>query len=290
MRVRLMRPIGRPGRSGPWNGQYALQKALRERARRDAPWLSIGGRLCRDELPWFWCWLDRPMAVRWLLQGRPLVQGPNTVFLDSRLPRSDWWESKLLDSRCCRLMFTESQWYRQLILRHRGPQNLSPIVLWPYPIDPHPGGPLEPRYDVLIYVKNGRFPGLLKALQLRYRRSRVIRYGHYRREQLWGLARRSRSCCYLADDDRGPLALAEILLCGCPAVGLPTGAAFVLTGRTGILLDRLDVGACVEAIENCLEFDRRSVAALAAEQFHTGRIADTVLAALEDARKAPASL
>lgn len=285
MRVRLLRSIGHPGRSGPWNGQYALQKALRARIERDAPWLSLGGRLRRDELPWFWCWLDRPLAVRWLLQGRPFVQGPNTVFLDSRLPRSDWLECKLLDAPQCKLMFTESEWYRRLLLQHRGRENRSPIVLWPYPIDPQPGGPLEPRHDLLIYVKNGSFPGLLESLQLRYRRSRVIHYGHYRREQLWETARRSRCCCYLADDDRGPLALAEILLCGCPTVGLPTGAPFVLTGRTGVLLDRMDDGQCVDAIENCLELDRRQVAALAAEQFETNEIVNVIFTALDTARR-----
>ncbi len=31
----------------------------------------------------------------------------------------------------------------------------APIVLWPYPIDPLPGGPLPPRYDLLIYEKSG---------------------------------------------------------------------------------------------------------------------------------------
>ena len=80
------------------------------------------------------------------------------------------------------------------------------------------------------------------------------------------------------------MALAEILLSGCPAVGLPTGAPFIRQGRTGILLDRLSVTDCVEAIEDCLEFDRDHVAALAAEQFDTGRIVDTVVRALDQAR------
>ena len=121
------------------------------------------------------------------------------------------------------------------------------------------------------------------ALWRRYRRVRIVRYGHYRRRRLGQLARRSRCCVYLADDDRGPLALAEILLSGCPTVGLPTGAPFVRQGRTGILLERFSVPGCVEAIEDCLEFHREAVAAVAAEQFDTGRIAGVVLDALEEA-------
>ncbi|MGQ9592018.1 MAG: glycosyltransferase [Planctomycetota bacterium] len=183
-------------------------------------------------------------------------------------------------------MFTESAWYRELILRHRGAQNRAPLVLWPYPIDPPPPGPADPaRWDLCIYVKNGSFPGLVEQMQARYRQTRVVRYGQYQRRELWEIARHARCCLYLADDDRGPLALAEILLCGCPTVGLPTGAPFVQPGRTGLLLRHADVRACVDAVEDCLEWDRHKVAALAAWQFDTRRIVDTVLGALESARR-----
>ena len=49
-------------------------------------------------------------------------------------------------------------------------------------------------------------------------------------------------CAYLADDDHGPLALQEILLAGCPTVGVRTGAAFVRYGATGFVVDRLPLG------------------------------------------------
>ncbi len=285
-RVRLIRPVIEPGNSGPINGQFALQKALRQRLAEGLDWLVLGGQPRPGELPWFWSWLDRPAAVRWAQRGWPFVQGPNTLFLDSRRPRIDAMESALLDASSCCLMFTESPWYCQLILRHRGEQNSAPLVIWPYPIDPHPNGPAYPaRWDLCIYVKNGTFPGLFEQIQARYRQTRVVRYGHYQRQELWEIARHSRCCLYLADDDRGPLALAEILLCGCPTVGFPTGAPFVQPGRTGLLLDRADVHACVEAIEDCLELDRQSVAALAARQFDTRRIVDTVLNALRKARR-----
>lgn len=273
-----MRRVDRPDGRGPGNGQYALQRALR---RRNLDWLRMGGHLHRHEIPWLWCWSDRPTATACASSERPFVAGPNVLFDNSRAPGAGRGERAILNARSCRLLFTESEWYRQLIERHRGPENRAPIVVWPYPIDPKPDGPIDPaEYDVLVYVKSGRFPGLAAEVQRRYARSRIVRYGHYRRRRLIELARRSRCCLYLSDDDRGPLALAEILLCGCPAVGLPTGAPFIQQGRTGIVLDQAGTARWVEAIEDCLEFHRNDVADLAAAQFDTGRIIDVIVEAL----------
>jgi hypothetical protein len=244
----------------------------------------VGGTPREDELPWFWCWEDRVAAIRWARRGLPFLQGPNTVFVCNRRPRLDWLECGVLDSPQCRLMFTESEWYRQLILKHRGPENRSPVVLWPYPIFPQPPGPAEsPQYEVLIYIKNGEWPGVAESLRRRFARVAVIRYGDYRREELWEAAHRSRCCCYLADDDRGPLALAEILLCGCPTVGVSTGAPFVEPGRSGFVLADSTLGAWLDAVHRCHAIDRQGVAAWAATRFDPERIADTVLAALEAA-------
>jgi hypothetical protein len=281
MRVRLIREVLQPTGNGPGNGQYALQRALRRRIRQGLDWLVVGGSPRDDELPWFWSWEDRAAAVRWARGGRPFVQGPNTVFLYSRQPRVDRLECALLDGPQCRLTFTESEWYRRLILAHRGPENRSPVVVWPYPIFPRPPGPIDPpRYDVLVYLKDDRFPGVVEWLWRRFARVAVIRYGRYRREEMWEAARRSRCCCYLADDDRGPLALAEILLCGCPTVGVPTGAPFVEPGRSGVLLDDPTAEAWIEAVADCHGLDRHEVAALAAERFDPARIVDVVLGAL----------
>ena len=96
-------------------------------------------------------------------------------------------------------------------------------------------------------------------------------------------ARRSRACAYLADDDHGPLALQEILLAGCPTVGVRTGASFVKTGETGVLVDRLPPGRqCVEtdaderalagyldAIEHAQSMDRQVVRHIAARNSTT---------------------
>ena len=43
-------------------------------------------------------------------------------------------------------------------------------------------------------------------------------------------------------DDHGPLALQEILLAGCPTVGVRTGVSFVRHGETGILVSCLRFG------------------------------------------------
>ncbi len=78
-----------------------------------------------------------------------------------------------------------------------------------------PGGPLPAKYDLLIYSKNGYRPGLLEYLEEIFPRHITFHYGHYRREELYDAARRSRACAYLADDDHGPLALAEIMCARC---------------------------------------------------------------------------
>ena len=74
--------------------------------------------------------------------------------------------------------------------------------------------------------------------------------------------------------------MAEILLSGCPAVGLPNGAPFIQPGHTGVVVDRLTEDRLLPAIEYCLMLDRREVANLAGKQFSTGRTVDTILSAL----------
>jgi glycosyltransferase involved in cell wall biosynthesis len=116
-------------------------------------------------------------------------------------------------------------------------------------------------------------------------------------------ARRSRVCAYLADDDHVPLALQEILLVGCPTVGVRTGASFVKTGETGVLVDRLPPGQqCVEtdaderalagyleAVEQAQAMCRKSVRHLSAGQFDTERIIEIVIAVLATVRESAVS-
>ncbi len=282
MRVELIRPVMAPGRDGPTNGMYALQKALRKRIAEGLDWLSIKSLpASKGAMPWFWHWDDRRYAVWWDSQGLPFVQGPNMLFTYSGSPRIDREECALLDAANCRTMFCHSEWYRDLIAKHRGPANQAPIVLWPYPIDPWPGEPLPAEYDLLLYAKNGHRPGLLEHLRETFPRHVVLHYGQYQREQLFDAARRSRACAYLADDDHGPLALQEIMLAGCPVVGVPTGASLVRNMQTGILVKRLPPGkeccdrptdyTCLleflDAIRVAMEMDRQQVRAITADAF-----------------------
>jgi hypothetical protein len=292
--VRLIREVTRPGGSGPWNGQYALQKALRT---HHPEWLQIGGTLRHGEIPWIWCWQDQDIAAACAAEGRPFVVGPNVLFGDSRHPGKAPAEQAICRAASCRLMFTESAWYCDLIERHRGAENRAPIVVWPYPIDPKPGGPLPAEHRLLIYAKGHYRPGLISRIMRHFGSTyptsdgavRLFIYGRFRREELYEAARRSRCCLYLSEDDRGPLALAEILLAGCPAIGVPTGAPFVRPGQTGVLLDRFVPKACLDAVAKCHRINRHTVAALAASQFDTGRIIDMVLEALRQVASPPST-
>lgn len=257
-RIELIGPVHAPGRDGPTNGMYALQKELRKRIAGGLDWLSIKSLPASDgAIPWFWHWDDRRYAVWWDSKGRPFIQGPNMLFTYSWKPRIDPEECALLDAKNCRAMICHSDWYRDLIAAHRGPTNTSPIITWPYPIDPWPGEPLPDEYDLLIYSKNGHRPGLVEHLCEVFPRHVVFHYGQYRREELFEAARRSRACAYLADDDHGPLALQEILLAGCPVVGVRTGAPFIQDGVTGVFVDRLPPGAkCVESDNEAKALDQ----------------------------------
>ena len=220
--VELIGPVDEPGNNGPQNGMYALQKELRKRIDDGLDWLSIKSLpVSKGAIPWFWNWNDRRYAMWWDAEGLPFFQGPNMLFTNSATPRIDREECALLDSPNCLAMFCHSEWYRDLIAANRGPNNKSEIVMWPYPIDPMPEGPLPAKYDLLIYAKNGHRPGLLEHLAELYPNHIQIHYGQYKREELFAAARQSRACAYLADDDHGPLALQEILLAGCPTVGRP---------------------------------------------------------------------
>ncbi len=299
MPVELIGPVDAPGGNGPSNGMYALQKELRRRIAEGLDWLSIKSLpASKGAMPWFWHWDDRRYAMWWDAEGQPFVQGPNMLFTHSGSPRIDREECALLDAVNCRAMFCHSEWYRDLIAKHRGPTNQSPIILWPYPIDPWPGEPLPDEYDLLIYAKNGHRPQLLEHLAELFPRHIQIHYGRYRRDELFEAARRSRACAYLADDDHGPLALQEILLAGCPTVGVRTGASFVRHGVTGYVVERLPPGrecvandddeACLrlylDAIYQAASLDRQDVRSRAAADFTTSSILGGLIATLDEKR------
>ena len=145
----------------------------------------------------------------------------------------------------------------------------------------------------------GNRPQLLEHLAELYPRHIQIHYGKYQRDELYDAARRSKACAYLADDDHGPLALQEIMLAGCPVIGVRTGASLISDGETGVIVDRLPPGAaCVEcdadtlaldafivAIEQAQTLDRGMVRGLATGQFDTDKIIDALVSNLQRAVK-----
>lgn len=275
--IRLVRPVNRPSGRGPGNGQYALQKLLRA---NKPTWLEIGGELQPGDIPWIWSWQDRAIALACHDTGRPFILGPNVLFDDSRRPCHNQEEQTLVSSPWCLLYFTESAWYADLIRTHVVGQNAAPIVVWRYPIDPIPQGPLPVRWDVLIYAKSGYTLETIRHLGSCFSRSTVIEYGSYKRERLLDEARRSAACIYLSDDDRGPLALAEILLTGCPAVGVPHGAPWIVNGVNGFLVDDLDGEAVTQKIVDCAAFDRQAVREYAIRRFDGTDALATIIRAL----------
>jgi hypothetical protein len=94
------------------------------------------------------------------------------------------------------------------------------------------------------------------------------------------------------------MALQEILLAGCPTVGIRTGASLIEADGTGLWVDRLPPGrTCVEsdedeialaayldAIHQAQSFDRAEVRCRAAGQFASGRIVESLLAKLAQLR------
>jgi len=284
--VRIRGEINHPTGSGPVNGQYALQKALRARIAKDGiDWIRIGGPGEPGELLWCWCWCDIPELLGWDILGRQWVCGPNILFESSAAPLAGYGEKQIADSPNCRAIFTESEWYADLLRANLGPRNTAPIVLWRYPILPTPPEPVEPAtFDLLIYAKSGP-PDLADQLAGRFARTQIVRYGDYHRDQLYSIARRSRACAYLSADDRGPLALAEILLSGCPACGIERGAPWCEPGLTGLRVERLDADRMTEAVEDLLEWDRQKVRQHALEAFDPQRTVDTIIQTLDNARR-----
>lgn len=284
-RVRLVREVNAPDGHGPNNGQCALQKALRA-VRPD--WFRIGGDVQPGEIPWFWSCTDGRAASIMALSGRPVVIGPNVLFADSRRPCKTRFERKLCNAPAVRLIFTESDWYAELIREHLEQDPQPAVVVWPYPIDPCPVGPVDgpadPVYDLLVFAKSGHDRNLVTRLLQRYRRSAVIEYGRFERSDLWEVARHSRACVYLSDDDRGPLALAEILLSGCPAVGVPKGAPWLVDDGMGELVDRLEFDPLVEAIDRVARFSHEQVRYAALARFDTAATVATIFAALDRVR------
>jgi len=292
-RVNLIGNLKSPFNAGPGIGMFALQKLLKDRIKKGLDWLQITDQpISKAVLPWFWWLGDRQKIVRWADETGPFVVGPNVFFINSRRPRIDKLESSILDAATCRMIFCHSEWYKNLVIANRGPLNNAEIVLWPYPVDPWPDGPKDPTYDLLVYVKNYVPEGLTELLVKLFPKSVIIRYGSYKREELFHVAARSRACAYLSQDESGGIATAEILLSGCPIVGVTRGAPFITDGVTGIFVPAIpqaksslpEFKIYVDALRAAMEFDRSVVREYAEAQFDNNKILETVVNALDRAR------
>jgi glycosyltransferase involved in cell wall biosynthesis len=136
----------------------------------------------------------------------------------------------------------------------------------------------------LIYEKGGLDRATVEKLVRRWPASVRLRYGRFRRERLLDAARRARACVYLSNHDRGPLALAEMLLCGCPAVGIARGAPWIVDGVTGFTVRSLEYDALSDALQRAMTLERQAVRAAALERFDAGKIVQTIIRALDAAR------
>lgn len=278
--IRLMREVSTDlADNGPQNGQAVLQAALREYA---PSWLVVGGELQPDDIPWYWCWHDATDACQCAAAGRPFVMGPNIFFHSANHPGEIPQERILLSASSCKLVFTESAWYAALITKHL--KSGAPVSIWPYPIDPQPEPQADPEacdVDLMVYAKSGVDLCHLATIGRTWRNSRLIVYGHYERYELQMLARRSRCCLYVSASDRGPLALAEILLCGCPAVGIRQGAPWIEHGINGGMIPSWcceDIAAGVSVALGC---DRVLVAEEAQVKFMPANVVRQIVEQLE---------
>jgi hypothetical protein len=235
---------------------------------------------------WVWCWLDIDIALDRIARSRPVVVGPNVLFAWSGNPGGARGEREILDSRHCPLIMCHSQWYAELIRRHVGADNGARIAQWPYPVSPIPDVPVRAEYDVLVFDKMaGARRDLEDALGARFPTTMVIRYGAFERFTLYEIARRSRCCVYLCEDESGGLATSEIMMAGCPVVGIERGAPFA-ADPIGVRIARLDIELIESAVRACHRLDRRDVRSYALALFDAVAIAEAVVRELDRARRA----
>jgi len=220
-------------------------------------------------------------------QQKPFIMGPNVIFAESSRPRRDELEALILDATSCEAIFCHSLWYRDLIRAYLGPQNHAQLWCWPYPIRPLPGPPeARPELDVLIYVKSGpNAERLAVDVAAKFSNARIVRHGEYRRSEFFHLARRSRACLYLSNDESGGLATQELMLAGCPVVGIEQGAPLVEHGATGIRVDSWSRESFLHGLGQCLELDRNEVYEAATRTFDEEAIALRVIGHLDEVRR-----
>lgn len=297
--VELLGPIFATRNIGSRSGMCALQKGLRKRIAQGLDWLEIRQLPATPgKIAWFWRLQDRKEAICWDRAGQPWVDGPDMLTVNCEPPRRDIEECQVLDAQNRRAIFCHSQWYADHLSRSLEASNTCPIIQWPYPIAPWPGDPKPDRYDVLIYAGDGHDQGLVEPISQLFPRTKVLYNGEHSSQELIAVARVSRACVFLPDKVDGPIALQVILLAGCPTVGLKTGATYIRENETGCHIAQFpggrassphktndgDVCMLMHAIGRAHALDRQKVHAVAANDFDTEIIVDSVIAALNRSR------
>jgi len=268
---------------GPATGMFALQQALRKQA---SDWFSISdGPLDGDTIPWFWETEYGRLARDCHKLKRPFIVGPNVLFGNSRKPREQEHERIICDSPYCLLIITDGiGWYERLIRENLGPESKAEVVAIPYPVTiPQVDHEIRQVNDVLIYVKSGVNTVIDHRRAFPY--NVTIYYGSFERRELLYWAHRSKCCLYLSDDDRGPIAAAEILLTGCPLIGIERGCPWVAMNKPfGMLISDLTVESCKLAVEQVSAFNRKTTRFHAEEFFSPNYIAQNMIDVLDKTR------
>ena len=288
-KFQLVGPVNEPTGDGPFNGMYALQKSLRQIG---SDILEIAPPPIRKGcIPWFWFCGSRKMAARYAKANLPFIQGPNMVFDNSFSPRGGPYEPEILDSPACLLHITHPGWYLEHVRKHLGPDNPGNMLSIPYPIDPLPDEPEEAEYDLLIYKKSNAYPELIASAQHKYPRNILVEYGHFLRLDLYEKARKSRCCLYVCNDESGGLAAQEIMLSGCPIIGIKRGSPLIIDGQTGLYLDTevstdtfstIPEDSLWESLEKVMSWNRSEVREAAIQEFDGEQIARKVLETLKN--------
>jgi hypothetical protein len=273
---------------GPQRGQFCLQQAL---LKNKPDWLTISNeRIPDDTIPWFWSCHSSYDIVECHLRKRPFIIGPNVLFGNSRHPKYEEYESIVCSSPHCRLIFTESDWYSRLIRENLSSESKAKVCVVPYPVTQMTDKYVQQFFvarDLLIFCKSG-YDSEDVALLFRKFNCTIAIYGNYRHDWLPQAAATSKLCLYLSDDDRGPLAAAEILLTGCPIIGTEQGCPWVreIYG-VGYELSCLEASAIIKIIGRAMNTDlpRQAVRRRAKAFFDPCRVSQIVINELEAARK-----
>jgi len=224
-------------RSGPDVLVAALSEAFRGDPRfadlNDPAWAACPDR--SEDVPWFPVWHHLMAAMRGL--RKPFAIGPNVLWGNSSAPLADQQERAIAGYAGYAAIFSLSRWYLASLEKHFVQRTGFHLLDYPLP-DSWLKEPWETErtHDALVFVKGGLEEArIAAALGGRFHTPIFLKYGEYRREQLFHAARSARACFYVSREDHYPLAAVEIGLMGCPIISDERACPVAAHGLTGIL-------------------------------------------------------